>query len=170
MSLPPLVVMGVSGSGKSTVAKTLAARIGDAQYLDADDFHTDANKAKMHAGIPLNDVDRAPWLDAVGRAMRDVTGTGRTPVMACSALKQEYRRRILAVEPSAFFVFLDVPRDELNRRLHARTGHFMPSSLLDSQLATLEPLTDGEPGVTIGDTEQSNDVIERIVAQVTAAR
>ncbi len=170
MSLPPLVVMGVSGSGKTTVAEALAARIGDAQFLDADDFHPAANRAKMHAGVPLDDVDRAPWLDAVGRAMRDVTRTGRTPVMACSALRQAHRRRILAVEPQAFFVFLDVPRDELNRRLHARKGHFMPASLLDSQLATLEPLTEGEPGVTIRDTEQSNDLIERIVAGVTAAR
>lgn len=170
MSLPPLVVMGVSGSGKTTVAEALAARIGDAEFLDADDFHTEASRAKMHAGVPLDDVDRAPWLDAVARAMREVTRTGRTPVMACSALRQAYRSRILAVEPEAFFVLLDVPREELHRRLLARKGHFMPSSLLDSQLATLEPLTEGEPGVTIRDTAPSDDVVERIVARITAVR
>ena len=85
MSTPPLVIMGVSGSGKSTVSEALAARIDGGVALDADDLHSDANKAKMHAGIPLNDVDRAPWLTAVGRAMGDVTRAGGVPVMACSA-------------------------------------------------------------------------------------
>ena len=167
---PPLVIMGVSGSGKTTVAEALAARIGDAVALDADDLHSDANKAKMHAGHPLSDVDRAPWLTAVGRAMVDVTRSGRVPVMACSALKHAYRLRILAEEPGALFVLLDVDRLELERRVRQRAGHFMPASLLNSQLATLEPLTPDEPGITVHVTNPGDDVVESLLARILTAR
>lgn len=167
MGLPPLVIMGVSGSGKTTVAEAVAARIDGGEFLDADDLHPASNVAKMAAGIPLDDVDRAPWLDAVGRAMRNATADGRTPVMACSALKRIYRTRILAVEPEARFVLLDVPTEELERRMHARRGHFMPVSLLQSQLATLEPLTGGEPGVTIPVRGPAPDVVEQVLARVS---
>lgn len=170
MSTPPLVIMGVSASGKSTVAAALAARIGGGTYLDADDLHSAANRAKMHGGVPLTDVDRAPWLDAVGRAMGDVTRAGGVPVMACSALKRDYRRRILAGEPAALFVLLDVERTELERRLHERKGHFMPASLLNSQLATLEPLGPDEPGLTVHVTNPSDDVTETVLARILTSR
>lgn len=167
--VPPLVIMGVSGSGKSTVAEALAARVGGV-YIDGDDLHPPANVAKMHAGVPLNDLDRAPWLDAVGRAMGDVTRAGGTPVMACSALKRAYRLRILAGEPAAVFVLLDVQRPELERRMHTRRGHFMPASLLNSQLATLEPLGLDEPGVTIRVATPADDMVEAVLAEVLTAR
>ncbi|MBW4042928.1 MAG: gluconokinase [Acidobacteria bacterium] len=170
MSTPPLVIMGVSGSGKTTVAVALAARIDGAVSLDADDLHSDANKAKMHAGTPLTDIDRAPWLTAVGRAMAEVTRSGGVPIMACSALKHEYRLRILGEEPEALFVLLDVERSELERRVRARQGHYMPASLLDSQLATLEPLGPGEPGVTIPIGGDAQDVVTAVLAKVLAAR
>ena len=168
--LPPLVIMGVSGSGKTTAAQELAGRIDGARFLDADDYHSAANVAKMAAGIPLDDVARAPWLTAVGRAMRETTEQGATPVMACSALRRAYRQRIRAEEPEAFFVLLDVARPELERRMHARRGHFMPVSLLDSQLATLEPLTAGEPGITVRVTAPVGQVADGMLARIAAAR
>ena len=170
MSTPPLVIMGVSGSGKTTVSEALAARIDGAVALDADDLHSDANRAKMHAGIPLNDVDRAPWLTAVGRAMGDVTRAGGVPVMACSALKHAYRLRILAEEPAALFIMLDVGFLELERRMRQRQGHFMPVSLLRSQLATLEPLTPDEPGITLHVTDPGGDLVEQLLARILTAR
>lgn len=170
MSTPPLVVMGVSGSGKSTLAEALAARIDGGVYLDADDLHPASNVAKMAAGHALTDVDRAPWLDAVGRTMAEVTRAGRVPVMACSALRRAYRLRILAEEPGAFFVLLDVDRQELERRVRARQGHFMPASLLASQLATIEPLTAEEPGVTVHITNPSDDAIGTVLAHLSAGR
>lgn len=170
MSIPPLVIMGVSGSGKTTVAEALAARIDGGVALDADDLHSEANKQKMHAGMPLTDLDRAPWLTAVGLAMADTTRAGRVPVMACSALKRAYRLRILAEEPGALFVLLDVDRAELDRRVHARTDHFMPASLLASQLATLEPLAADEPGITVPISGAGTDVVEAVLAKVLAAR
>lgn len=170
MTTPPLVIMGVSGSGKTTVAEALAARIESGVALDADDLHSEANTQKMHAGIPLTDLDRAPWLTAVGQEMADATRAGRVPVMACSALKRAYRLRILAEEPGALFVLLDVDREELDRRVRARKGHFMPASLLDSQLATLEPLAPDEPGVTVPISVADTDVVATVLAKVLAAR
>jgi carbohydrate kinase (thermoresistant glucokinase family) len=169
-AVPPLVVMGVSGCGKSTVAAALAARIPGGVFLDADDLHPRANVEKMHAGHPLDDVDRAPWLTAVGRAMAEVTARGGVPVMACSALKHAYRLRILAEEPAARFVLLDVDRAELERRVAARKHHYMPASLLDSQLATLELLGAEEPGFTVHITDSSDDVVEDVLARLSAER
>lgn len=168
--MPPLVIMGVSGCGKTTVARTLAERIDGGVFADADDLHPQANVAKMRAGIPLTDADRASWLDTVGRAMHATTVRGGTAVMACSALKRAYRARILAQEPAALFVLLDVDRPELERRMRSRRGHFMPASLLDSQLATLEPLGPDEPGVTIPIVGPATDVVERVLAQLAARR
>ena len=170
MPLPPLVIMGVSGCGKSTVAEALAARIDGGEYLDGDDLHPASNVAKMSAGRPLDDVDRAPWLTRVGRALAESAAAGRSPVIACSALKRVYRQRILAEEPAAFFVLLDVDRDELVRRMHARRGHFMPVSLLSSQLATLEPLTAGEPGATVPVIGHPGQVTDRVLAAVLRSR
>jgi gluconokinase len=145
-SEPLLVVMGVSGSGKTTVGELLATRLG-VPFADADDLHSRANIALMAAGHPLTDEDRWPWLARVGAALSAAQSTGL--VMACSALKRSYRDAILAAEPRARFVFLDGPRDLLVDRLSHRHGHFMPPELLDSQLAALEPLATDEPGVTV---------------------
>lgn len=169
MSAPPIVVMGVSGSGKTTVAEALAERLGG-EFLDADPLHPASNVTKMASGRPLDDVDRAPWLDTVGRAMHDITQRGGTPVVACSALKRSYRDRILAAEPEAFFVLLDVPIEELDRRLRTRRGHFMPVSLLGSQLATLEPLASDEAGATIAANGSLDDTIEHVVQRLPSAR
>jgi gluconokinase len=168
MPTPPLVIMGVSGAGKSTVAAGVAARIDGGVYIDGDDLHPAPNVAKMAAGHPLDDLDRAPWLDAVGRAMAEVTRSGGTCVMACSALKRVYRERILAQEPAAVFVLLEVERAELERRMRERQGHFMPATLLDSQLATLEPLASDEPGVAVAVRTGTADVVEAVLQQVAA--
>ncbi|GAB4587248.1 gluconokinase [Nocardia sp. IFM 10818] len=145
-----MVVMGVSGSGKSTVARLLAAETGW-DLLEGDDLHPPANIAKMAAGQPLTDADRRPWLDAIVQWMTAQAGAGRSGVVTCSALKRSYRdlfRHALAESPGArpTFVHLTGTRAELLRRMATRPGHFMPATLLDSQLATLEDPA-GEPGV-----------------------
>jgi carbohydrate kinase (thermoresistant glucokinase family) len=138
-----IVVMGVSGCGKSSVGLALSEALG-ARFIDGDDLHPEANKAKMAAGIPLNDDDRWPWLDLVGEALAE-----SNTVVACSALKRVYRERILAAAPGTFFVHLHGTRELLAQRMGARPDHFMPVSLLDSQLNTLELLGADEPGVML---------------------
>ena len=149
-----IVVMGVSGCGKSSVGIALADALG-ARFIDGDDLHPAANKAKMSAGIPLDDDDRWPWLDLVSKAL----GEGAATVIACSALKRVYRERILAGAPSTFFIHLDGSREILEQRLGSRTGHFMPATLLDSQLATLEPLAGDEPGAVIDIDQPISQII-----------
>lgn len=127
-----IVIAGVSGSGKTTVGRLLAERLG-CGFADADDFHPPENIAKMKAGIPLDDADRAGWLDALGHFLAGET----TVVLACSALKRAYRDRLRALAGPLRFVVLAVEKDELVARMKSR-DHFMPASLLDSQLATLE--------------------------------
>lgn len=161
MPQPPLiVVMGVSGSGKSTVGALLAQRLG-VPFEDADALHPAANVAKMAAGIPLTDDDRWPWLALVGQALHAASSTGL--VVACSALKRAYREAILAEAPAVRFVYLHGSRELLAERLGQRKGHFMPLSLLDSQLATLEPLAADEPGVTVGIAEDPEEIVRQIV-------
>lgn len=133
-----VVVMGVSGSGKSTVGKLLANRLGWS-FRDGDEFHPAANVAKMRSGMPLNDEDRHPWLLSIQSFMRHTHADGQSAVIACSALKAAYRDLLLAGEPWVRFVFLNGSRELLAERMRARSGHFMPATLLDSQLATLEP-------------------------------
>ncbi len=153
---PPLaVVMGVSGTGKSTIGKSLADRLR-LEYADADDFHPPANKAKMQAGVPLTDEDRYPWLEDIGRwlARHDATGG----VITCSALKRRYRDQLRRHAPRARFVHLRGDPALIAGRIQHRHGHFMPGSLLASQLATLEPLAPDEAG-TVLDVAQPIDVL-----------
>lgn len=145
---PSLVVMGVSGTGKTTVGRALAAWL-EAPYVEGDDHHPQANIDKMAAGIPLTDEDRWPWLTELGRLVADAAPDPM--VLTCSALKRTYRDllRETAGEQRLFFVHLAGTREVLMSRMTQRRGHFMPPSLLDSQLATLEPLQPDEWGVTV---------------------
>ncbi|WP_440694776.1 gluconokinase, GntK/IdnK-type [Clavibacter nebraskensis] len=147
---PPVIVMGVSGSGKSTVGELLAQDAG-VPFLDGDDLHTEANRRKMAEGHALDDDDRRPWLEEVGRALAGRPEGG--PVVACSALKRSYRDILRAAAPDAVFVHLAGDHELLAERLGGREGHFMPSSLLASQLRTLEPLGDDEQGITLDITD-----------------
>jgi gluconokinase len=156
MAQPPLVVvMGVSGSGKSTVGAALAQRLR-VPFADADDFHPPANIAKMTAGHPLDDDDRRPWLEAVGAWLAEHDEVGG--VMTCSALKHAYRDQLREHAPRVEILHLDGTREVIARRQASRPGHFMPSSLLDSQFDTLEPLTQDEHGMVV-DVDQSVDAI-----------
>jgi carbohydrate kinase (thermoresistant glucokinase family) len=141
-----VVVMGVSGAGKTTVGLALAARLG-LKFVDADDLHPAANVAKMAAGTPLTDDDRGPWLAIVGDTLAEAAEPGI--VIACSALKRSYRDAIRARGEDVFFVHLTATPEVLRERLGHREGHFMPASLLDSQFAILEPLGTDERGAAI---------------------
>ncbi len=155
-----IVVMGVSGCGKTSVAEGLAAAL-PAAFIEGDSLHPAANVEKMSRGIPLTDEDRRPWLDTIGRALSAALADGNSIVVSCSALKKAYRDRLRdAAGGSLAFVFLKGSRALLMSRMAARQGHFMPVSLLDSQLATLEDPS-AEPGVVTVDIDAS---IERIVA------
>lgn len=162
MSAPHVVVvMGVSGTGKSTVGRLLAAELA-VPYADADDFHPPANIAKMSAGIPLDDADRAPWLDAIGDWLGAHADTGG--VVGCSALKRAYRDRLRRAAPDAITVHLAGDRALIAERLHERTGHFMPETLLDSQFADLQPLEPDEAGVSLDITPGPSVLTTRAVA------
>ncbi|MEM9200064.1 MAG: gluconokinase [Actinomycetota bacterium] len=156
----PVIVMGVSASGKSAVGQRLATALR-IPFVDGDDLHPPSNVAKMRAGEPLTDADRAPWLDVVGSELAQ-----REVVVACSALKVVYRERLRhTADRPIRFVHLDVREDELRRRIETRTDHFMPSSLLRDQLETLEWPGD-EPDVVILAADQE---IDRVVADAIAA-
>lgn len=156
--------MGVSGSGKSTVAAALAGRLG-CDFVDGDDLHPADNVAKMRAGLPLDDGDRWPWLDRVGARLRE--GRGGV-VLACSALRRRYRDRIRAgAGAEVCFVFLDARSAEVAARLVARRSHFMPASLLDSQFATLERPTRDEVDVIAVATDRAvQDIVGHLVARL----
>ncbi len=150
-----IVVMGVSGCGKSTVGEKLALQL-DAKFIDGDDLHPEENKAKMAAGIALNDEDRWPWLDKVGAAL----ASEEKLVIACSALKRKYRERILSKASDVIFFHLEGSRELLAERMASRSNHFMPASLLDSQLAALEPLEFDEPGHTVNINQPVTRIVE----------
>ena len=134
-----LVVMGVAGCGKSTLGLELARSLG-APFLEGDEFHPPANVEKMRAGTPLVDEDRIGWLDALGSEIGRLAAEGKSVVASCSALKKKYREQLTAVSKQPIlFVFVDGPRAVIAERMAKRQGHYMPLSLLDSQLATLEP-------------------------------
>ena len=157
---PVLVVMGVSGSGKSTVAALVAERLGW-DLAEGDDLHPDENVAKMAAGTPLDDDDRAPWLDTVSSWIIEHAMAGVPGVITCSALKRKYRDVLR--EHNVVFVYLRGTREMLGDRMASREGHFMPSALLDSQVATLEPPQADERHIVVDATrtpeEEADDVL-----------
>lgn len=159
-----LVVMGVAGSGKSTVAESVAARAG-AVYLDADAFHPASNTAKMAAGIPLTDEDRWPWLAAVGDELARRLTAGQDTVMACSALKRSYRDALRDRAGDLCFAHLHGSSELLAARMAAREDHFMPVTLLQSQLATLEPLEADERGFVVDIAQSPDDIADEVVAR-----
>lgn len=164
--LPVIVVMGVSGSGKSTVGGLLAERLG-VPYAEADDFHPAANIAKMSAGHPLDDDDRAPWLDAIAGWIADRRDHGG--VVSCSALRRRYRDRLRQADPGLFFLHLDGPPELIAARLAARMQHFMPSGLLSSQIETLEPLRPDEAGAVVPIDGGPQQIADRALSALTRA-
>ena len=165
------VVMGVSGCGKSTLGRALAVRLG-IPFIEGDELHPPANVAKMAAGIPLHDRDRMPFLDAVARsiALSDPGGV----VVSCSALKRAYRTRITErARRAVCFIMPDAPKEQIEARLRERSGHFMPTSLLDSQFATLERPQPDENCLTVvssGSAAQQVDQLLAALARRTAER
>ncbi|MFE9645701.1 gluconokinase [Streptomyces sp. NPDC006365] len=155
-----VVVMGVAGTGKTTVGPPIADRLG-VPYAEGDDFHPEANIAKMSAGTPLTDEDRRPWLDAIGRWAHERAGLGG--VVSCSALKRSYRDRLRASAPGVVFVHLTGDRKLIEDRMAHRKGHFMPTALLDSQFATLQPLEADEAGVAVDVSGSPEEIAERAV-------
>jgi gluconokinase len=160
-----LVVMGVSGSGKSTVANRLAARLGW-RYEDGDSFHPASNVAKMSAGQPLTDEDRWPWLQAIADEIDRRSGTGEHVVIACSALKRAYREVLVHGRDDIRIVFLDGPQDLIAARLAARKGHFMPPGLLASQFRTLERPDASERPIVVSIDASVEQIVDDIVTQL----
>lgn len=155
------IVMGVSGCGKSTVAKALAEKSGGL-FLDADDFHPPENIAKMAAGIALTDADREPWLDVLNHELRKTAVSGRSIFLACSALRQIYRDRLVAGFPEFQIIYLRGSKERIFERMEARENHFMPPGMLDSQFAALE-----EPvnAFVVSIEEPVSEIVRLILAQ-----
>lgn len=162
---PPIVVMGVSGCGKSTVGAALAKRL-EVPFADADDFHPAGNIAKMAGGEPLDDADRYPWLERVGEWLAGHADGG---VMACSALKRSYRDQLRRHCPGVAFLHLTGSPQLIARRQSARPGHFMPSSLLRSQFDTLEPLRADENGCALDVGGDVDAIIDGCLACLAGA-
>jgi gluconokinase len=159
MSAPVfVVVMGVSGSGKTTLAEGIAARL-HWRFQEGDELHPRANVEKMSRGEPLTDDDRQPWLDAIGRWLDERAAAGESAVLTCSALRRVYRDRMREGRPGVRFCHVVASPQTLRDRLQHRRGHYMPASLLSSQLATLEPLADDEPGVTVSADGSPEDAL-----------
>ena len=155
-----IVVMGVSGSGKTSAAREINRQLGW-EYIEGDDLHPEANVAKMAAGHPLDDEDRWPWLRRIAQVIGEREAAGTSLVITCSALKRSYRDLLRDGHPSVWFAHMEVSQQVLADRLAKRQGHYMPPSLLDSQLATLEPLAEDEPGDAIaGDIPLAESVTE----------
>ena len=170
MTCRHIVVMGVSGSGKTTIARALAERL-DFEMIEGDDLHPPANVEKMRAGIPLTDEDRRPWLDDLAALLADRHERREGTVLACSALKRSYRDILRSAIPAveSFVIELDADPDTLRRRMTTRTGHFMPTTLLDSQLATLEHLQSDERGAIVDAGRPPAHVLAAAAAALTEA-
>jgi gluconokinase len=155
-----IVVMGVSGSGKTTVARGIADAMGW-EFAEGDDFHSAANVAKMAAGHPLTDEDRWPWLRSIGAWLTEHEKAGRNAVVTCSALRRVYRDLLRDGRPDVRFCHVEADAALIKDRIERRTGHYMPPSLLPSQLATLEPLQPDEPGVVVSAEGKADGILER---------
>ena len=155
-----VVVMGVTGSGKTTVGIALAERM-EVPFADADDFHSPENVARMRSGVPLTDEDRRPWLLAIGTWLREHAGTGA--VVTCSALKRVYRDTLREAAPEITFLHLHGDKDTVHKRVGTRQGHFMPTSLIDSQFADLEPLGDDERGQVVDFALPVDVIVDRFL-------
>jgi gluconokinase len=163
-----LIVMGVSGSGKSTVGALLAGRLGWA-LIEGDDLHPQANIDKMAHGIPLDDADRAPWLAAIGAKMDAWRAEGSRGVVTCSALKRAYRDTLAAGRPEVRFIYLQGDKALIAERLARRLGHFMPPALLDSQFAALEEPAAEEPVLTVAIGPAPKQLVQDIVDRLKQA-
>ena len=161
MSYPPMIVMGVQGTGKSTVGVALAEKFS-MEFTDGDDLHPRANKEKMAAGHPLNDADRLPWLTDIGTTIARKRAEGVTAIIACSALKRWYRELLRHYVPDLFFVHLAGPKELVASRIASRSHEYMPASLLDSQYDTLEPLGEHEAGVTVSIEPLPIDIVRHV--------
>jgi gluconokinase len=164
-----VVVMGVSGSGKTTVAHGIAAATG-LLFAEADDFHSRASVEKMRAGIPLEDEDRWPWLQDLAAWMAERAAEGRSTVIACSALRRAYRDVLAAGPPTIDFVHLDGHVEVIRDRMSSRSGHYMPASLLDSQVATLEPLQPDESGIELDVSLPPEELVAQAVRGLNLPR
>ncbi len=168
-STTSIVVMGVSGAGKTTVADGLVERLGW-EFAEGDDFHPPANVEKMRAGRPLDDEDRWPWLRRLADWIGERERSGRSVVVTCSALKRSYRDLLRDGQPSVWFAHVTADRELLRDRVEHRTGHYMPSSLLDSHLATREPRQDDAPGARISGGGAPDDVVRELLAVLGTER
>lgn len=158
-----VVMMGVTGTGKTTVARAMVDLLGW-RFAEGDDLHPPANVAKMTDGQPLTDEDRRPWLERVADWIGQCEAAKAEGIVTCSALKRSYRDLLRQGHPSVRFCHLTAPREVLAERLRVRQGHYMPASLLDSQLSTLEPLGPDEPGVAVSDEGSTGEVLARVLA------
>ncbi|MFH5821057.1 gluconokinase [Georgenia sp. AZ-5] len=160
-----LVVMGVAGSGKTTVAELLAERLGWLR-AEADQFHPQANIDKMSAGTPLTDEDRWPWLRAIRAWLDEQDAAGSNAVVTCSALRRAYRDILAGPDGDVTFVHLNGSPELIAERMAARKGHFMPTSLLPSQFSTLEPLADGENGIALDISGTPEQIVDEILSRL----
>ena len=164
-----IVVMGVSGSGKSTVADGLVKRLGW-DFAEGDDFHPAANVEKMRSGQALDDDDRWPWLRSLADWIGAHERAGTSAVVTCSALKRSYRDLLRDGHPSVWFAHVKADADLLKQRMESRSGHYMLPSLLESQLATLQPLEADEPGASISGAGQPDEVVDALLTALRAER
>jgi gluconokinase len=162
-----VVMMGVSGSGKTTIARGVARHLGW-DVLEGDSYHPPANIAKMSQGIPLDDADRLPWLHAIAEAIDGELAAGRSSIVACSALKRSYRDILIGGRRNVVLVYLQGSTELLAERVRRRTGHFMPPSLLESQFAALEEPGPDENAIVVSVAPPPEQIVDAVLAEMRA--